>query len=379
MTSPGLTPARSSPADGTAPVPRGRIAPLIALAFVSLSPAAAGGKLFDSDGVLEIELRAPLATLYRERRQDERDEMPGTVVATSAIGETLTFDVGVRTRGNFRRRNCPLAPLRLRFDKKQVDGTLFDGERKLKLVSQCRGSARYERLIVSEYLAYKIFAELSEYHFRVRPLTVTFTDSERTSRPRSAFAFLIEDMDDMAGRYGRVVPDWERTEYGHLDPLQLAIVDVFQFMIGGFDWSVVAGQRGERCCHNSRLIAAEGERSGVLPVPYDFDLTGFVDAPYAFVPDSVPVKKVGERYFRGRCKSPELWRRTIALFRERRPAISALFDDESIVSPAVRKKSLRYLDGFYKILDDPKRVRRMLYDRCSPIAPAAVADGRSAR
>ncbi len=179
----------------------------------------------------------------------------------------------------------------------------------------------------------------------------------------------------MAKRYGRVVPDWERTEYRRLDAGQMALVDLFQFMIGGHDWSLVAALPGERCCHNSRLLAEKGAHkdtaTGVIPVPYDFDMTGIVNAPYAFPPEVLPIKSVRQRYFRGRCMTDELWQSTLDRFRSRRTAINDLFADP-MVSAKLRKRSLAYLDGFYAILDDPGRRQRLIIDRCAAVPAADV-------
>jgi len=45
-------------------------------------------------------------------------------------------------------------------------------------------------------------------------------------------------------------------------------------------------------------------------MPYDFDMSGVVDAPYALVSaidnEKLPVNSVRQRYYRGFCRSPEI-------------------------------------------------------------------------
>ena len=39
----------------------------------------------------------------------------------------------------------------------------------------------------------------------------------------------------------------------------------------------------------------------LAPVPYDFDFSGLVDAPYAGPPEGIPVETVRDRIYRGYC------------------------------------------------------------------------------
>jgi hypothetical protein len=75
---------------------------------------------------------------------------------------------------------------------------------------------------------------------------------------------------------------------------------LFQFMISNTDWSKASQ-------HNSKLISLH---SKYIPIPYDFDMSGLVDAPYAVVSvvgdEALPVESVRERYYRGFCTSPEI-------------------------------------------------------------------------
>jgi hypothetical protein len=38
-----------------------------------------------------------------------------------------------------------------------------------------------------------------------------------------------------------------------------------------------------------------------VPVPYDFDWSGLVDAPYAGPPEGIPIQNVRQRNYRGYC------------------------------------------------------------------------------
>ena len=173
----------------------------------------------------------------------------------------------------------------------------------------------------------------------------------------------------MARRYGKEVVDDERTRFEALDAAELAIVELFQFMIGGHDWSVIGGPPGERCCHNARLLREPGWKADLIPVPYDFDLTGIVDAPYAFPPKQIPIRNVRQRFFRGRCKGPALWDLTFERFRDAKPAVYELYRNNEWLSKRKLTRTLSYLDDFYAIMDNERRLEDTITSRCRGPVP----------
>ena len=84
------------------------------------------------------------------------------------------------------------------------------------------------------------------------------------------------------------------------DPAALVLLDVFQYFVGNTDWSAFAGPAGEQCCHN---VVPFARADGVLlPVPYDFDATGIVNAPYSLPDERLRIQRVRQRLYRGRCR-----------------------------------------------------------------------------
>lgn len=351
---------------------RRHFAALALLAFGSASAAqSAGVVLFQGNPpVLELTVQGPLSQVYKQRKLQQRDDLPAKLIY-AVEGSEVTVDLKVRTRGNFRRRECRQPPLRLNFDQDSEAEHLFRGQDKLKLVLPCRPNEKYEDLIVAEYLTYRLYSLLGNYAFRVHPVRVRFQETVKRNSPfKDGFAFLIEDLDQMARRYGKDVVDDERTNFQSLDAAELAIVEVFQFMIGGHDWSVIGGPKGERCCHNARLIKEPGWDVDLIPVPYDFDLTGIVDAPYAFPPEQLPIRNVRQRFFRGRCKGPALWKLTFDRFQAAKPAVYALYRDNPWLSARKLTRTLSYLDDFYAILESEKRTADTIVNRCRGSIPS---------
>ena len=339
-----------------------------ALACASASAAESGddkktAPLFRSHDVLEITINAPIKQLMRDRPDSEY--LQGTLSYEDPEAGETTLDIGIRTRGRFRRQTdiCPFAPLRLNFRK--TKGTLFAKSDKLKMVTHCRnGSKIYTQAILKEYLAYRILNTLTENSFRVRLLHVTYVDNTKDKIVDTNYAFLIEHRDQLAKRIGREVSKAESTVVSALDGQETNIGSVFQYLIGNTDFSPIKGVPGEPCCHNYVLLA--GGESKMLSIPYDFDVTGIVDAPYAVPNPRFRLRNVKDRLYRGRCVNNEYLDSTLQLFRDKQEAIYDLVNSDSVPGLSSRsiKTTRRYIDEFYETIDSPKRVERYIVDKC---------------
>ena len=319
--------------------------------------------LFAAHDTLDVRIEAPLATILSERSLE--DELPGKFVLTDEAGTQQEFDIQIRARGNFRRRRniCAFPPLRLNFKKSQTKDTLLHKQDKLKLVTHCRSkSKRYEQGVVREFAIYRILNLLTEFSYQVRPLRVTYIDTEGEREELTAYAFLIEHRDRLAKRIGQPYLEIHRTEPRLLQPQHANIVSVFHFLIGNTDFSAVAASEGEICCHNHVLFgAAEGP---IWSVPYDFDMSGFVNLPHSAPSPNFQLRSAKQRLYRGRCTNNDELQGTIAAFQQRRADIFAMIDGLAELAPDTRKTVVKYIESFYKVLDSPANVERQLYKRC---------------
>jgi len=321
--------------------------------------------LFSSSGPLTLTIEAPLSEIFKERDQ-ESSYHSGVVVLEGGDGLGARLDVQLKTRGKFRldRRNCGFPPLRVNFKKKQVENTVFAGQDKLKLVTHCQDKrADYEQYILLEHLVYRMFNLFTEMSYQVRLARITYVDTEGDREPLTKYAFFIEDEDDMAGRNGwqvlqvPTVPPFEYTQD------QLNIVEVFQFLVGNTDWAAFTAAPDESgCCHNMTVI---GNPAGpVFPVPYDFDWTGLVSARYAKPDPSLRIRSVRQRMYRGLCRAGDELDVTLPAFLKQKGALYALVQDQEGLDEKQVEQTVKYLDEFYQIIEDPKKVKGEMYDRC---------------
>jgi hypothetical protein len=317
--------------------------------------------LFASDEPIRVTIAAPFDDIMRDRFRDE-DTQATLVYHDASSGEDTSFDIGIRTRGRFRHNKdvCPFAPLRLNFRK--ASGTLFEGSDKLKLVTHCRTrSSRYEQTVLTEHIAYRILNELTDWSFRSRLLSVRYIESTTGEEVTNTFAMLIEHRDQLEKRIGMQYDDSASTTVAALDGEHLNIVSVYQFLIGNTDFSPIKGAEGEPCCHNAVLMRNADTQ---IAVPYDFDVTGIVDAPYAEPNPRFHISSVRQRLYRGRCVNNVYLEDTLALFRDRRDAIYGIVTSLEGMRSDVRKKTLRFINDFYKIIDSPRQVERRIVRNC---------------
>ncbi len=337
----------------------------LCVALVAL-PAAAVAQdtppLFASEDTLRLSIEGPLATMMRER--SETDYYQGKLRYDD--GRDYEIDLRFRTRGKYRRRKdtCRFPPVRFRFTKKDVEGTVFEGQRALKLVAHCRPrSNRFEQYVLKEYLAYKLMELHSPMSFRTRLMRINWIDTDGKHKPDERYGFVIEHDDALAERQGMVPAENHRIVYEQLDQRQAAIVAIFQYLIANTDFSMVAGPPEEPCCHNGILLTADQQT--FYPVPYDFDFSGLVDAPYAEPNPRFKIKSVKTRLYRGTCaQTPEI-PATIALFLEKQAAVTALVNDLDGLSKSVRGRASAFIDKFYEDISNPQRVETKFIKDCS--------------
>ena len=329
----------------------------LAAALAAAVPApAAATPLFASDAPLTLTLQGAIADVGKSGGE------PGTL-RVGADGAPLA--VRLEPRGITRRDReiCQFPPLRVVLAGEPAD-PLFAGERRLKLVTHCRPAESFQNFVLLEYAAYRLYNVLTPMSFRARLARIDYRDAE--GRPiANRYGFFIEDVDDVARRNGMVSPRLgERFPVSRLAPREAARFAIFQYMIGNLDWAMQAGPPGDNCCHNSRPLALAGEGAAITPVPYDFDLSGLVSAPYATPPSAVPVSSVRQRHYRGLCRHNAEARALFPEFRAKQAALKAEIAAIPSLDPAARARATAYLDGFFRDIASDQSAEAKVLKTC---------------
>src|SRR6185295_2041102 len=86
--------------------------------------------------------------------------------------------------------------------------------------------------------------------------------------------------------------------------------------------------------HNVRII--QDPKRHLFPVPYDFDLSGFVHAPYATPDPRIGIRSVLDRLYRGPCRSLDEFDAVAEAFRAKRTDMLALLESMRDLAPLAR-------------------------------------------
>jgi hypothetical protein len=328
----------------------------LAVSALVAQPARAQ-RLFRTDSVLTVTITTSLGPLLKQRDSLELVKHPA-VFAYDNGGNTVSVPVRLRARGHFRRqaRNCDFPPLWLDIKSSDAKQTVLSGLNKMKITTSCRPkSAEYEQYILQEFAVYRMYSALTENSFRTRLLHVTFRDTAGKTAPVTSWAFLIESVDDVAIQLKRSVLPAQGARFEDLDQDALSLLSMFEYFIGNTDWSISA-------LHNTALL--QDSSAHIVPIAFDFDWVGAVDARYAFPDKMLKIRSVTDRLYRGNCPTPAQFKTVLDRFRAKRPAMDAVFAQLPQLAPDRVKKMQSYFNDFWKRIDDPRGLQREISDDC---------------
>jgi hypothetical protein len=262
-------------------------------------------------------------------------------------------------RGKVRFEICDPPPLMLYFKNKNAGALKSLG--KLKLVWSCQAGDYYNKIILKEFLVYKMYNLITPYSFRVRKLNVAFSDSSRDGSVINRKGFLLEDVDDLAARLQ--CREYQDTVVMPKEANQqlYALMVMFQYMIGNTDWALVNYQ-------NIKLIVADS--SSVLrpiAIPYDFDNSGLVNANYAVPPETMPIDNVTERFNKGMALTKDDIQMATAVFKSKKDELMGLVENADGLSSADRRYMSNFLQGFFEEMKDVERFNKIFLKESKPV------------
>lgn len=311
--------------------------------------------LFQKKDIINLRISGSIKSI--KKNSNDSTFVTGKFQYESDSNNWVDVPTQARVRGNFRLKNCYFPPLKLNFKKKDVSSTLFKGNKSLKLVLPCQTSSDKNSLIRKEYLCYQFYQVLSPYYFQTRLANADVTEtSHKKPRDYSLLTFFVEDNTMVAKRSnGKVIKEIGISP-AVFDEKQSIRNDFFQYMIGNADWSAVYQ-------HNSNTLFVDGK---YIPLSYDFDMSGFVNAGYAHEnPPQLGTGDPRERLYRGFCKSVSAMQEVRKEFLEKESAVHALVDEhEPFFSKYEFKDMHNYLDQFFEILKSDRDFKSSILEQC---------------
>ncbi len=265
-------------------------------------------------------------------------------------GKEYNWDVKVSPRGKSRKMICDLPPFLLNFSKEDLKKEGLKKHDKLKLVNYCKEGKKYEYYLLREYLIYKMYNLITENSFNVKLIHLSYVDAENDIEPTTKYSFLIEDIDEMASRLKAKEINTYQMPTDSCSSFDYDVLCMFQYMISNTDWNL-------GLLHNIKLME-EKKTGAIIPVPYDFDYSGLVNADYSVPNPDYPQYTTRHRIFIGEISSDEEIEKVTKVFKEKEKEIFALINGFELLDKSWRKDMTRYIKKFYKDIYKTKRLKR---------------------
>ncbi len=291
-----------------------------------------------------------------ERKKNDKVYVPAQITVIADDGRRLELDMKVKTRGHMRLSICTYPPLKLKIDKSDLASHACSDLNELDLVHPCHNGDEYDQYLLREYLAYKIYQAISPYSFEVRLIRLHYLNPDQSEAHESTYAFLVENEEEFVARFGAKSynsPTISRNSIEHEAYLRMSL---FQFMIGNTDWHMPSR-------HNLEFVGIPGHPL-LISIPYDFDYSGLVSAPYAAHHESIKLSSVEVRYYQGWCEPPADLEKQINLFLVKKNEILALPQHVEGLNAKSLEHIHSYLTDFYTILENPKKLENQIARHC---------------
>ena len=313
--------------------------------------------VFSNSDFLPVKFTYSIKNLKRETNDSTYMNSVMTFQNPEGIDEEL--NVKIRTRGNYRLKNCYFPPIKLKISKENSAGTIFEGYKRFKMVMPCINERDKNDNVVKEYMAYQLYEIVSPYFFKTRLITISLEEQQRKKTKHHLMkGFLIEDDSHVAKRFDGNVYD------RNVHPLQQETLTsvrncFFQFMIGNTDFS-------QAYQHNIKLVFID---KSIVPIPYDFDMAGLVNCSYAVV-SQIPNEKVNlgsvtDRLYRGFKRDRTIIEQVRQEFLSNQDEMMAVvnnlesaFDDQREFQTAKE-----YVESFFELISDEKKFQSKIIER----------------
>ncbi len=304
--------------------------------------------LFQSQVPISIKLKFSIKDL--KKNTTDSTYIKSVLYFKNAAYQYDSIAIKLRARGNYRRTYCYYVPLKLKIKKSLANGTPFEGNKELKVVLPCSTEPSGNDYLIKEYLAYKLYEIVTPIHFNTRLVDIEFVE-EKGSREkvRTIKGILVEDLKKIANRFDG--QELTRTIHPlNHDGYTSVTNSFFQFLIGNTDYST-------RLHHNEKLLFIDKKAVGI---PYDFDMSGLVNANYAAVSGTQHLNKeiteVTERLYKGYKRDEAIFYQVRRDFLDHKSEMLNAADNlqEYFVYPYQFENAKEYILSFFKILEDDK-------------------------
>ncbi|WP_111670483.1 hypothetical protein [Algoriphagus litoralis] len=313
------------------------------------------GKLFKTDDPLPVKMAFSVKEL--KKTTNDSTFMDSFILIESSPGKWDSIPMEMRTRGNFRLDNCFYPPIRLKFKKKGIDGTVFEKNKSLKLVMPCQKTKGNDSFIGKEFLAYQLLEDITQYNFETRLVKIKFINlDDKKAEEIELLGFFIQDDDEVADRFDGKILEGRKIPPSFMQDSATVRQDFFQFMIGNTDFSTLF-------LHNQKVLQLPDET--VIPLAYDFDMSGLVNPPYAQVNTQLGIKSITDRLYRGFCRDEAFLEMIRQEFLAKENQFWSTVDrNQAYISEVDLKATKSFLSGFFDVLKNDRLFKEKILQSC---------------
>jgi hypothetical protein len=306
-------------------------------------------QFFAKETPVDVTLNTNLKRLNSNRKNSPYQS--GTITWHNPAGTgDITENIKLKLRGNFRKENCSMASLMLNF-KDPDKQSRFRKLGKVKMVAPCVTGYEYDQYVLKEYLIYKMYNLITDASFKVRLLHLTVQDSLKAKKHFKEYAFVIEPADVLAKRKKWEEEDNMKFNTEQTNRAHSTMVFLFQYMVGNTDWAIPI-------YHNIKLFfPKDSAKTRPYVVPYDFDFSGLVNAPYASQPETTGLTSVTERFYMGYPRTIEELKEAASIFLSRENEIYALVKDFEYINENLKYEMVEYLKQFFEVIKSESQMK----------------------
>jgi hypothetical protein len=309
--------------------------------------------LFEEDDLLKVSLRFDIAKYVKKAERDQ--SIDGIMTMHFNQTDSLESKVSLKYRGQSRFERCRYPPARITFKKPVYELSDSGRIKSIKLVNQCQQGSLYGDYVVREYLVYKLYNVLTDTSFRARLISLNLIDSENKRKTITQYGILLEPERLLEKRLNLLETKTKVLSQRHMYPSMINRLAIFNYMVSNWDWSI-PGQHNITVFMSSKPeLAGQG-----IPVPFDFDLTGVVNADYAIPPPDIGIETNRDRMFSGICRTREVYQSELMAFLAKKEEFYSVITDFPYLSRGEKRDIIVFLDQFFDRLEKPRSMDNMI-------------------
>jgi hypothetical protein len=320
--------------------------------LIARKTEALNRRLFQDGEPLEFTLTSDFGLINKERTPNNGKQFQGVLTLD---GTDVPVTLGSRGHLRLSARICDFVPIKMSFAPAPRAGTAFEGQTTLKLGTHCQNEPDADQYVIREYLTYKLANLVTPLSFRARLARATYVDTKSKKRLSTHHALFLEHENDVARRLGGRDLKQRQMVFKEFDQDALTTMMLLEYMLGNTDYSIWS-------LHN--VVVVQDKKRKFYPVPYDFDLSGMVHAPYATPEVRLNLRSVTDRLYRGPCRTVEAFDAVAEPFRAHKSEMMAAIDAVGELKGPHKREMKDYLEGFFQRIATPDAIKKNFVNGC---------------